>query len=748
MDRQESKTDRPVRRPRLPSGLLEGPHENGLPDQPPPHPPLLDVQAPIDTPTVETTDGPPFTNRELSWLEFNARVLDEARDPSVPLLERLKFLSIFSSNLDEFFMVRYAGIWRQVDAGVETPGNDGLPPRKVLEAISVRVHELVALQHRIFESLQPELWANGVQILDQEELSDAQTAFLSEFFEKTLLPIITPMAIDPGHPFPYLANRSLCLVAELEPVEAWAMPMADTSIIHIPGAVVPRFIRIPSQPGQYAFVPLESVIRLHVSQLYPGCRVRECSAIRVTRDAELDINDDQADLLSTIEEAVRRRRLGAAVRLQYEIGLSPRMLARLTQELELDPLDIFATEGLPSLTDLMQLWSQVDLPHLKERPYLPQNVPAFDYAPDMFTAIRNGDILLYHPYQDFDYVVRFITSAASDPDVLAIKMTLYRVSGNSSIARALLTAARNGKEVAVLVELRARFDEEANIAWARRLESTGAHVIYGIAGYKTHCKAALVVRREGDTIRRYCHLSTGNYNDQTARIYTDLSLFTCRQGFGEDLTHLFNLLTGYARPPKLHDLILSPTNLRAELVRRIRREAEHARAGRPAYMILKMNGLSDMTCAQELYLASQAGVRIDMLVRGICCLRPGVEGLSENIRVISIVDRYLEHARVFYFANDGQPEYLLSSADMMGRNLDGRVETAFPVLTPALQQEVWSILQVQLTDNVKARLLLPDSTSIRKTGGEPVRSQEKLGEMATEKARRSGVRSMGVPEKA
>ncbi|HEY4001768.1 MAG TPA: polyphosphate kinase 1, partial [Candidatus Xenobia bacterium] len=466
------------------------------------NPPLLDAEQPPQIPLLETPEGPRFTNRELSWLEFNARVLDEARDPTVPLLERLKFLAIFSSNFDEFFMVRYAGIWRQIDAGVETPGPDGRTPRKVLEAISRRSHELVAMQHHIFDSILPELWASRILILNDTELTTAQRSYLQQYFEQTILPIITPMAIDPGHPFPYLANRTLCLVAELEPIEKWAMPMADTAIIHIPAAVVQRFIRVPAAEGEYAFVPLEAVIRLHVSQLYPGCRVRHCSAIRVTRDGEIDISDDQNDLLLTIEEAVRRRRLGAAVRLQYETSLSPAMLARLTQELELDPLDMFPAQGLLSLTDLMQLWSQVDLPQLKEHPIPPQPVTAFDGAADPFAAIRNGDILLYHPYQDFEYVVRFITMAAADPDVLAIKITLYRMSHNSSIARALLTAARNGKEVAALVELRARFDEEANIAWARRLESTGAHVIYGIAGYKTHCKAALVVRREGDSIRR------------------------------------------------------------------------------------------------------------------------------------------------------------------------------------------------------------------------------------------------------
>ncbi|MHB2017687.1 MAG: polyphosphate kinase 1 [Candidatus Xenobia bacterium] len=683
-----------------------------------------------------------FFNRELSWLEFNARVLEEAKDASAPLLERLKFVAIFSSNLDEFFMVRYSGVWRQVDAGVETPSRDGLPPRKVLESISRRVHEMVGEQHRLLEEeLLPALAAEGVRMLEPHDLNEEDRVWLRNYFNQTLMPIITPMAIDPGHPFPYIANRSLCLVAEVEPGEAWGIPSPDTIIIHIPVAGVPRFIRVPTADKKlFHFVLLEDLIRMNIDRLYPDCRIVGCTAIRVTRDAELELSGEQADLLSTIEEALRRRRMGAAVRLQFEQGLSPRLLATLTRELELDPIDLFQTSGTPALTDLMQLYSQVDLPGLKDRPFVPQHVPAFENAPDVFSAIRNDDILVHHPYQDFEVVVRFILAAATDPDVLAIKMTLYRVSGNSAIGRALTTAARNGKEVAVLVELRARFDEEVNIAWARRLESMGAHVIYGIAGFKTHSKAALVVRRERDGIRRYCHLSTGNYNDQTARVYADLGLFTCRQGFGEDLTNLFNLLTGYARPRTFNHLTLAPINLRDIIIAKIHREVTHSLGGRKGRIILKCNGLSDPVVIQELYQASQAGVSIDMLVRGICCMRPGVPGLSDNIRVISIVDRFLEHARIYYFENAGEPEYLLSSADLMGRNLFNRIEIAFPVLSQPLRQELWEILQVQLADNVKARLLSAESRSTRvhpEPGQPVVRSQDRFIDLAIEKARRS-----------
>ncbi len=678
-----------------------------------------------------TPRAPSLVNRELSWLAFNARVLEEAQDPSVPLLERLRFLSIFSANLDEFFMVRYAGVWRQIDAGVTTSGPDGLTPHKVLEAITARTRELVAIQHvLLLEVLLPALALEGVRLLRQRDLSESQLAFLDTTFHRRILPVLTPMAVDPAHPFPWIANRALCLMVQLEPLEETAIPAATQCIIHMPAGGLPRFIRVPSEANTFSFVLIEDVIRMHLDRLFTGFRVMSCRAIRVTRDAELDFElqeEGAEDLLSTIEEAVRNRRMGAAIRLQYERGLAQSQLDLLVSELELDPSDLYPVDGMTALTDLAQLVAQIDLPRLKDPPFVPQPVQEFERARDPFAAIRKGDILVHHPYQDFEYVHRFIQAAAEDPDVLAIKMTLYRVSGDSPIAKALLAAARNGKEVAVLVELRARFSEEANIAWARRLEATGAHVVYGIVGKKTHCKAALVVRREGEGLRRYCHLATGNYNHQTAKVYTDVSLFTARESFGEDLTHLFNLLTGYVRTPPLNHLVLAPDGLRKFLVSRIRREADHARAGRPARLRAKLNALADLELIHELYAASQAGVVIDLVVRGICCLRPGVPGLSENIRVISIVDRFLEHARILCFENGGVPEYFLSSADWMGRNLDGRVETTFPVIEPALEAKLEAILQVQLADNAKARVLTPDGQHLRSLpSAEMVRAQERL----------------------
>ncbi len=671
-------------------------------------------------------------NRELSWLEFNQRVLEEAQDPSVPLLERVKFLAIFSSNLDEFFMIRVAGLKRQILAGDQERKADGLTPVEAMTTLSARAHALVEEQHRCFlEELQPRLGAEGIRLLRPKEIDDEQQRFLDEYFHRTVLPVLTPLAIDPGHPFPYLGNGSLCLVASLRPSAPSPLPHTVLSVVHIPSHVVPRFVALPGPAGQHAFMRLEDVIRLHLPGLYRGYEILSCHAIRVTRDADLQIPRGRVqDLLATIEQSLRDRRMGAAVRLQYEADLPASVLVTLVEELELQSEDLYEGAGFTAFSDLFQLYAAVDAPRLKEPPLAPVPVPAFAAAPDVWSAIRAGDILVHHPYHSFDVVTRFVREAAVDPKVLAIKMALYRVSPTSPIAQALTVAAENGKEVAVLVELRARFDEEANIRWARVLEEVGAHVVYGLVGYKTHCKACLVVRQEADGIRRYCHLATGNYNDRTGGIYSDLGLFTCRETFGEDLTELFNLLTGYTRPQAFHHLLVAPAELRDGILARIRREAEHARAGRPARLVAKMNSLVDRTLIDELYAASQAGVRVDLIVRGICCLRPGVPGVSDRIRAISIVDRYLEHARIFYFENDGAPEYLLASADWMPRNLDHRVEVAFPVLDAALQAHVRDILEIQLADTVKARVLLADGRSRRipPAGAPPLRSQDRLYE--------------------
>jgi len=675
-----------------------------------------------------------FINRELSWLEFNRRVLEEAKDPTVPLLERVKFLSIFSSNLDEFFMVRVAELKRRIHSGDQDTGPDGQTAAETMAAVVSRVHELVDEQHRCFlEEVQPLLAAEGILLLRPKEANEEQQRFLEEYFRRTLLPVLTPLAVDLGHPFPYLGNRSMCLVASIRSSTPSVLPHTTLSVIHIPSQVLPRFVPLPAPPGKHVFMLLEDVIRLHLPGLYSGYDILSSYAIRVTRDADLQPHGRPEDLLTSIEESLRERRLGAAVRLQYDADLPVEFLRTLLDELELAPEDLYEGEGFTAFSDLFQLYAAVDVPRLKDRPLPPHPVPAFERAPDIWSAIRAGDVLVHHPYQTFDAVTRFVREAAVDPKVLAIKMTFYRVSPASPIAVALRTAVEHGKEVAVLVELQARFDEEANIGWARALEEVGAHVVYGVAGFKTHCKACLVVRQEADGIRRYCHLATGNYNVRTGGLYADVGLFTMRESFGEDLTELFNLLTGYTRPHRFHHLLLAPSGLRQGMIERIRREAAHARAGRPARIIAKMNGLVDRRLIEELYEASGAGVQIDLIVRGICCLRPGVPGLSDNIRAISIIDRYLEHARIFFFENSGEGEYLLASADWMPRNLDRRVEIAFPVLDPRLQGHLREILEIQLADTVKARRILPDGSSVhvRAEGLPALRSQERLYDLTS-----------------
>ncbi|HEX9264799.1 MAG TPA: polyphosphate kinase 1 [Candidatus Binatia bacterium] len=674
-------------------------------------------------------DASTYINRELSWLEFNRRVLEEAKDESVPLLERVKFLAIFSSNLDEFFMVRVARLKRLIregDPGIEPAG---LSHAETLTAVSKRIHELAKEQHLCFlDILMPQLSAEGIHLVRPEEMSGEQERFLEEFFHRTLYPIVTPLAIDPGHPFPYLANRSLCLVVSLRTRTASRLPHTDLSIVHIPSQVAPRFIPLPSQEGQHAFMLLEDVLRHYLPRLYHGFEIHSCHAIRVTRDADFGLLRRDEDLLATIEQGIRERRMGDAVRLQYDPELPKEIVTQFVEELELGLEDLYPDTGFTAFTDLFQLYAAVNVPRLKDRSQNALSIPAFDRVPDVWTAIRGGDVMVIHPYQTFDAVTRFVDEAAKDPKVLAIKMTLYRVSPGSPVVQALTRAADAGKEVSVLVELQARFDEEANITWARALEKVGAHVVYGLVGYKTHCKVCLVVRQETDGIRRYCHLATGNYNVRTAGVYSDVGLFTCRETFGQDLTELFNLLTGYTRPQKFNHLLLAPVGLREHLLTQIRKEAEHARSGRQARIIAKVNSLIDPAMIEELYLASQAGVQIDLIVRGMCSLRAGLLGVSERIRVISIVDRYLEHARVFCFHNGAEPVYLLASADWMQRNFDRRVEIAFPVLEPALQNRLKEILETQLADNVKGWWMQSDGnySRARTTDGLQLRSQDQL----------------------
>jgi polyphosphate kinase len=672
-----------------------------------------------------------YMNRELSWLEFNHRVLEEALDPSVPLLERLKFLAIVSSNLDEFFMVRVALLWRELDEGRSKAGPDGLDASAALSAIAQRAHELTEAQHRCFvDDLIPLLRAEGIVLVDEEHASPEQRRYLDDYVKQHVLPVLTPMAIDPGHPFPHLGNRSLYLIANIRAQAASPLPAAKLAVVHVPSQVVPRFVRLPSNQFPYEFMLLEDVVRMCMPWLYHGYDVLSCHAIRVTRDAILEQQPGAGvkDLLENVEASLRSRRMGAPVRLQYDSEIPADALKAVVTELELGPEELYAGSGFPAFADLFQLYGALDIPRLKDPARPPQPIAGFESKANIWQTIQAGDVLVHHPYQPFDAVTRFVREAAVDPKVLAIKMTLYRVSAISPIAQALTLAGEMGKEVVVLVELQARFDEAANIQWARALEAVGAHVVYGLPGYKTHCKACLVVRLEETGVRRYCHLATGNYNARTAGLYSDMGLFTCDPKIGEDVTEVFNSITGYMRPRALHHLQMAPLGMREAFVQRVRREADHARAGRPGRMIAKMNSLVDPVLIEELYAASKAGVEITLIIRGICCLRPGVTGQSENIRVVSIIDRYLEHARIFYFENAGQPEYWLASADWMPRNLDKRVELAFPVLDPRLQEEVRHMLELQIADRAKARELLADGRSKRlyDEPGLGLRSQDAL----------------------
>jgi polyphosphate kinase len=601
-----------------------------------------------------------------------------------------------------------------------------------LEQVSQRIHELAARQHTLFhEVLEPQLNAQGIYVLKPDQMDEAQRDFVLDYFDRNLLPLVTPLAVDTGHPFPRLGNRTMVLMAELQAEEYLAeerLPVSQLSIIHVPTRVATRFLRVPSVHGHLAYVILEDVVRMHLSRIFHGYTIKNCHALRVTRDSDEPMDEDPfEDLMKTVEEHLRSRRRGAAVRLQYERGLSQNLLDMLIEELELAPEDLYPTDGFTAFSDLMQLYSQLDLPHLKDTAMPPVPVPQLEAAPTVFEAIAKNDILLHHPFQSFDdSVVRFVREAAEDPKVLAIKMTLYRVSRNSPVAAALERAAERGKQVAAIVELRARFDEEANIAWARRLELAGVHVVYGMPALKTHGKACLVIRQEANGIRRYCHLSTGNYNEMTSRQYSDLGIFTARPEFGEDLSNLFNLLTGYTHPPQFNRLILAPQNFRKALTDRLERECRHAQNGQAARAILKVNALVDPVMIQKLYQASQSGVQIDLIVRGSCCLRPSVPGLSDNIRVISIIDRFLEHARVYHFANNGAPETLLSSGDLMQRNLDHRIEVTFPLVDPIVAAEVVELLELQLNDTVKGRVLGPGGNVLRRgldPDRPPLRSQ-------------------------
>jgi polyphosphate kinase len=690
-----------------------------------------------------TTRLPPtalFINRELSWLEFNARVLHEALDARVPLLERLKFLSIFSTNLDEFYMVRVAGLRRKASQGAVQYPPDGLTPSEQLSAIQQRVRELLGMRDRCLqEALLPLLAAHGVKLVRMSELAPAEWMRVDEFFESQVFPILTPLAVDPGHPFPYISNLSMSLAVELRDPER-----GDE---HFARVKVPRLLSrwVPTGAPNH-FVPLEEVIGANLSALFPGMEVLRWHAFRITRYSDLDLGqiDQVEDLLDTVEQQVFRRRFGEVVRLEVQEGMPVALRELLLEELNdaetqsvsaLTEDEVHESGRLLELGDLMAL-TQLDFPQLKDPPHVPVLPSALREgspgAPSrsMFDMIRERDLLVHHPFHSFDATVeRFLEEAAADPAVLAIKTTLYRTSGDTAIVEALTDAAQAGKQVAALVELQARFDEVNNIAWARTLERYGVHVAYGLPGLKTHCKTVLVVRRDQDgTIRRYCHIGTGNYNSKTARLYTDVGLFTASPSIGADLSDLFNTLTGFSRQRLYRKLLVAPANMRARLMALIEREAAHARAGRPARIVAKMNALVDPETIAALYAASQAGVEIDLIVRGICCLRPGVEGVSDRIRVLSIVGRYLEHSRIYHFQNDGQPEYYIGSADWMPRNFDRRVEALVPVEDVALHQALSSVLETCLRDNRQAWELHADGTyrQRRPASGEPERATHQI----------------------
>lgn len=676
-----------------------------------------------------------YENRELSWLKFDGRVLNEAKDKSIPLLERLKFVSITSSNLDEFFMVRVASLKDMVHADYRKKDIAGMTASQQLEAINEKTRELVEIQYNTYNrSLVPLMKSNNIQIIEKfEELDERQQKFVDRYFEENVYPVLTPMAVDASRPFPLIRNKTLNIAALLSgKADKTSRDGVEFATVQVP-SVLPRLVQIPSEEGEQTFILLEQIIEKNIDKLFLNYTVLCAHPYRVMRNADLTIDEDEAaDLLKEIQKQLKMRQWGEVIRLEVESSVDKKLLRFLKDELKVAEEDIFQINGPIDLTFLMKMYGLPGCDHLRYEPYTPQKVPGIEPGDNLFDVIRRGDVLLHHPYQTFDPVVNFIRQAAVDPDVLAIKQTLYRVSGNSPIIAALAKAAENGKQVSVLVELKARFDEENNIVWAKKLEQAGCHVIYGLVGLKTHSKISLVVRREEDGIRRYVHLGTGNYNDSTAKLYTDCGIFTCLESIGEDATAVFNMLSGYSEPLSWNQLVVAPIWLRSKFLHLIERETKHAKAGKPARIIAKMNSLCDEGIIAALYEASAAGVEIDLIVRGICCLKVGIPGVSENIHVRSIVGNFLEHSRIFYFRNDGEEEVYMGSADWMPRNLDRRVEILFPVLDDEIKKQVMHILFVELEDNVKAHLLQEDGNyeKIDKRGKVLVNSQTQFCEEA------------------
>ena len=686
-----------------------------------------------------------FTNRELSWLEFNQRILGEARDRKNPLFERMKFLSITASNLDEFFMVRIASLKDMVNAGYQKKDIAGMTAQEQLRALNEKMQAFCEKQYTTYNrALLPKLSEEGLEIISFSELSEKEMDFLEEYFHKNIYPVLTPMAIDSSRPFPLIQNKTLNIAALIKSrnKDKKEKKEYDIATVQVP-SVLPRVILLPQKDGpkrKCRVILLENVIEHYLDVLFLNHEIICSAPYRIMRNADLSIDEDDAeDLLKEIEKSLKMRQWGEVIKFEYEERMDKRLVKYLKKQFKVHSCDMYAFNGPLDLTFLMKCYGIEGFEDLKEAPYIPQKNKKLRADKNIFNQIRKGDVLLHHPYESFDPIVAFIKQAAEDENVLAIKHTLYRVSGHSPIIAALAQAAENGKQVTVLVELKARFDEENNINWARKLEKAGCHVIYGLVGLKTHCKIALVVRREADGIRRYVHLGTGNYNDSTAKLYTDTGMFTCRNAVGEDATAVFNMLSGYSEPANWNQLIVAPIWMKKRFLEMIARETQNAKEGKPARIIAKCNSLCDRKIILALYEASCAGVQIDLIVRGICCLVAGKPGVSENIRVRSIVGTFLEHARIFYFYNDGNEEVYMGSADWMPRNLDRRVEIVFPVEAPDLKEKAKHILDVQLRDTLKAHCLLEDGTyrKVDRRGKEAVEAQKTFCEEAIAAANES-----------
>lgn len=648
----------------------------------------------------------PYNNREISWIDFNKRVLEEATKKDNPIMERCNFLSITASNLDEFFMVRVAGVLDQIHHGVKSKDASGLTPIEVMNRLSEKIHDFAKKQYTCYNrSIIPSLRANGITFKNIDELDGNQKAFIDEYFHKVAFPVLTPMAVDTSRPFPLLANKSLNIALRLTN----AKNEEFFAVVQVP-SILPRFLELPSREGR-AFILLEKVIAAYLNELFELYNIKEYDAFRITRDSDLDIDEDTEDLMAEIKKSIRKRKRGVPVRLEFSKKCNKEIRNFLINALEVSEDEIYFQRGPLDLTFLSKFAHIKGCENLCFEPIVPVNPPAeFCGYDDIFKAIREKDRLVHHPYESFDIVVNFVKKAAADPKVLAIKQTLYRVSGNSPIVAALIKACENGKQVTVLVELKARFDEENNIQWANKLEKAGCHVIYGLTGLKTHCKICLVVRRDDDGIRRYLHMGTGNYNDSTARFYTDIGMFTCREEYGIDASSLFNVLTGYSFPPEYNKFIVAPHGMRTFFEAMIINETQNAKLGLNAKIMAKVNSLVDPKIISLLYDASNAGVKVDLVVRGICCLVPGVKGFSENIRVISVVGQLLEHSRIFIFENNGNPQYYMGSADWMPRNLDKRVELVFPVEDEDIKERVQGIMNIMFKDTVNARKQHSDMT--------------------------------------